>query len=70
MGGMRKTYIILVGKPEGKKILLQRPRPKWEDNMKVDLEETGKESVYRVHLGGERGQWQVLANTVMKLRVP
>jgi hypothetical protein len=40
MGKMRNAYKILVGKPEGK-IPLGRPRCRWEDNIKIDLRETG-----------------------------
>jgi hypothetical protein len=39
-GGKRNAYKILVGKPEGKRPLV-RPRRRWEDNMKMDLRETG-----------------------------
>jgi len=40
MGGRRGVYRVLVGKPEGK-ITLGRPRRRWEDNMKMDLQEVG-----------------------------
>jgi len=40
MGERRGVYRVLVGKPEGKK-LLGRPRRRWEDNMKMDLQEMG-----------------------------
>jgi hypothetical protein len=40
MGGMKNAYNILVGKPEGKGSLA-RPRHRWEDNIKMDLMETG-----------------------------
>jgi len=38
MGERRGIYRVLMGKPEGK-IPLGRPRPRWEDNMKMDLQE-------------------------------
>jgi hypothetical protein len=40
MGEKRNAYIILVGKPEGKR-QLRRPRSRWEDNIKMDLREIG-----------------------------
>jgi hypothetical protein len=40
MGQRRSVYRVLVGKPEGK-ISLRRPRRRWEDNIKVDLQEFG-----------------------------
>jgi hypothetical protein len=45
---MRKTY-ILVGRPEGKRAHL-RPRRKWEDNIKMVLQEIGLESIVWIHL--------------------
>jgi hypothetical protein len=44
MGDMRKTYNILVGKPEGNKSL-GRPRRRWKNNVRMDLGETGWEGV-------------------------
>ena len=43
MGERRGSYRVLVGKPEGKRPL-GRPRPRWEDNIKVDLKEVGWEA--------------------------
>jgi hypothetical protein len=40
-GEMRNAYRILVGKPEGKR-LLGRPRRKWKDNIKMDVREIGR----------------------------
>jgi hypothetical protein len=59
MGVMRSAYNILVGKPEGKK-LLRRPRHRWEYNVKMDLRETDG----RVWTG-----FMWLRNTVMNLWV-
>jgi hypothetical protein len=50
MGAMRNVYKILVGKPEGKKPL-ERPRHRWEDNIKMDLEIVW-EDVDWIHFGG------------------
>jgi hypothetical protein len=42
VGERRVAYIVLVGKPEGRK-RLRRPRPSWEDNIKMDLKDVGWE---------------------------
>jgi len=44
MGEMRNAYKIFVGKPEGKRPL-GRPRRRWEDNIRLDLREIGREVV-------------------------
>jgi hypothetical protein len=59
MGETRNVYMILVGKPEGKKPL-GRPRRSWVDNIKMDW----------IVLAQDRDQWRTLVNTVMNLRVP
>jgi ribosome biogenesis protein Nip4 len=64
MGEMGNAYRNMVGKPERKK-LLQRPRHRWEDNIRMDLRETGREVVDWIHLAQVREQWQALVNTVM-----
>jgi hypothetical protein len=46
-----------------------RPRRKWQDNIKMDLRETGCEGVDWIQLPQHRDQWQALVNTVMNLRV-
>jgi hypothetical protein len=58
-----------VGKLEGKRPL-GRPRRRWEDNIKMDLREIGLSSVDWINLAQDRGQWRVLVNTMMNLRVP
>jgi hypothetical protein len=63
------AWNILVGKPEGKKPL-GRPRCRWEDNIRIDLRETGWEGVDCIHLAQNRDQWLVLAHKVINLRVP
>ena len=59
---------VLVGKPEGKS-QLERPRRRWEDNIKMDLREVegGGDSM---ELAQDRDRWRALVNTVMNLRVP
>jgi hypothetical protein len=41
-----------------------------EDNIKMDVRELGWKVVYWINLPQDRGQWRVLVNTVMSLRVP
>jgi len=69
MGERRGVYRVLVGKPEGK-IPLGRPRRRWEDNIKMDLQEVGCGDMDRIELAQDRGRWRALANAVMNLRVP
>jgi hypothetical protein len=63
------AYNILVGKPE-EKTPLERPRHRWEDNIKMDLREIGWEGADWMHLAEDKGQWWDLLNVVMNLRVP
>jgi hypothetical protein len=57
-----------VGKPEGKR-QLGRPRHRWEDNIKMDLEEVGCGSMDWIRLAQDRDRWQALVNAVMDLKV-
>jgi hypothetical protein len=76
MGEKRGVYRVLVGKPE-RKIPLRRPRRRWEDNIKTDLQEVGCGGMDWIELvqdrtGGSTGHlvwWRALVNTVMNLRV-
>jgi hypothetical protein len=68
MGEVRGAYNILVGRPEGRRPL-GRPRRRWEDNITVDLRETGFGDVDWIHLAQDRDRWWALVNTVMNLRV-
>jgi hypothetical protein len=58
-----------VGKPEGKRPL-GRPRSRWEDNIKMDLQELEYGGVDWIVLAQDRGSWRALVNAVMNLRVP
>jgi hypothetical protein len=68
-GEGRGVYRVLVGRPEGKKPL-ERPRRRWEDNIKMDLRETGVDGANWIQLAQDRVQWWTFVNTVMNLRVP
>ena len=57
------------GKPEDKRPL-GRPRFRWEDNIKMDLQEVGYGGVDCIELAQDRDRWRALVNAVMKLRVP
>jgi len=69
MGEEINAYNILVGKPEGKRLLGRRWRT-WEDNIRMDLRELGWEGVNWMHLDQDGDHWRALVNTVMNLRVP
>jgi hypothetical protein len=69
MGERRGLYRVLLGKPEGKR-QLGRPRPRWEDNIKMDLQEVGCGVVDWIDLAQDRGRWRALVNAVTNLRVP
>ena len=69
MGEGRGVYRVLVGKPEGKR-LLRRPRRRWDDNIKMDLQELGCEAIDWIELAQDKDRWQVLVTAVMNLRVP
>jgi len=69
MGERRGVYRILVGKPEGKRPI-GRPRRRWEDNIKMDLQEVGCGGMDWIELAQDRDRWRELVNVVMNLRVP
>jgi hypothetical protein len=69
MGEKRNVYRLLVGKPEGRR-LLGRPRRRWIDNIKMDLLERGVSVVDCIGLAQERYMWGAPVNSVMNLRVP
>jgi len=69
IGVGRGVYRVLVGKPEGKRPL-RRPRRRWEDNIKMDLQEVGCGGVDWIELTQDRDRWRALVNAVMNLWVP
>jgi len=64
MGESRDIYRVLVGKSEGKRPLGRR---RWEDNIKMDLQEAGCEGMDWIDLAQDRGSWREIVNAVMKL---
>jgi hypothetical protein len=64
----RGAYKILVGRPEGRRPL-DRPRRRWENNMKMDLQDVER-SMDWIELAQDRGRWRALVNAVMNCRVP
>jgi hypothetical protein len=67
-GVKRGAYRILVRRPEGRRPL-GRSRRRWEDNIKMDLQEVGW-GMYWIELAQDRDRWRALVNAVMNLRVP
>ena len=69
MGERRGVYRVLVGKPEGQRPL-GRPRRRWEDNIKMDLQEVGCGGMDWIELAQDRDRWRALVSAVMHLLVP
>ena len=67
-GGTASDMEVLVGKPEGKRPL-GRPRRRWEDDIKMDLQEVGRGCGDWMELAQDRDRWRVLVSTVMNFRV-
>jgi len=65
----RGVYRVLVGKPVGKRAL-GRPRRRWEDNIKMDLQEVGCGSMEWIELAQDMDRWRAIVSAVMNLRVP
>ena len=69
MGEGRGVYRVLVGKPEGKRPQ-GRPRRRWEDNIRMDLQEVGLGYEDWIGLAHDRDRWQALVSAVRNLQVP
>jgi hypothetical protein len=69
MGERRGVYRVLVGKPEGKRPL-GGTRRRWEDNIKMDLQEVGCGGLEWIELAQDSDKWWAIVNVVMNLRVP
>jgi len=69
MGEERGVYRVLVGKPVGRRPL-ERPRRRWADNIRMDLQEVGCVYMDWIGLAQNRDRWQMLVSAVMNLRVP
>ena len=65
----RTAFKILTGKPTGKRPL-GRPRSRWEDNIRMDLEEIGIHAGNWVYSAQDRNYWRALVNAALNLRVP
>ena len=64
VGDRRGVYRVLLGKPEGKRPL-GRPRRRWEDNIKIDLQKMRCVDMDWVDLAQDRDRWRVLVNAIM-----
>jgi hypothetical protein len=69
MGEERGVYRVLVGKPEGKRPL-RRSKCRWEDNIKMELQEVECGCMDWIGLSQDRDSWRALVNAVMNLGVP
>jgi hypothetical protein len=69
LGVERGVYRILVGKPGGKRPM-GRPRRRWEDNIRMDLQEVGCGGMDWIGMAQDRDSWRALVNAVMNIRVP
>jgi hypothetical protein len=69
IGEDKGVHRVLVGKPEGKRPL-GRPRRRWEDNIKMDLQEVGGGHGDWMEFAQDRDRWRALVGTVRDFRVP
>jgi hypothetical protein len=67
-GTRRSAYRVLVGKPEGRR-LLGRPRRRWQDNIKIDLLEVECGTIDWIDCAENTNRWKVLVNTVLNIWV-
>jgi len=69
IGARRGVYSVLVGKPEGKRSL-GRPRRRWENNIKIDLQEVGCRGMDWIDLVQDANRCRALVNAAMNLKAP
>jgi hypothetical protein len=69
MWKMSNSYEMLFRKRGGRR-QLERPRHSWEENIKIDLKETGYDGVDWIHLSQDTVRWRALVNTIANLRIP
>jgi len=69
MGEIRGVYRISVGKPERRRPF-GRPRCRWKNNIKTDLQEVGCGGMDWIKLAQDRDRWRALVNAAMDLQVP
>ena len=69
IGEEKEVYRVLVGKLEGKRPL-GRPRRRWVDNIRTDIQEVGCGYMDWIGLAQDRDRWRMLVSAVMNLRVP
>ena len=69
MGEERVVHRVLVGKLEGRRPL-GRPRRRWVDNIRMNLQEVGCGYMDWIGLAQDRDRWRTLVCAVMNLRVP
>ena len=67
MGDRRGAYLVLAGRPEGKRAL-GITRRRWENNIKIDLQEMGCGNMDWIDLAEDWDRWWALVNAVMNLR--
>jgi len=69
MGEEREMHRVLVGKPEGRRPL-GRPRGRWADNIRIDLQEVEYGYMDWIGLAQGRDRWRTLVSAIMNFRVP